>query len=425
MSRAAPLAAGLGFVLSVFTHVARAEVPLADSGGWVVYTTGRVGGFVELLEGDGIPRGSNDRTLANEGIPVNASPDPNQPLPNANGHASVSRVRSGFLGNILSLGVRHAVTDSTQVMGQVSIWSTTETESFRSYQRNYADVREGYLKAEGPWGSLLVGRALSLFGRGSTEIDFLYGHGYGVGAPSGFNDNGPSGGHIGFGIIANIFAGGVVYATPKVAGLQLSVGYYDPATPVGAIYKRAKLGRPEAEATYDAQFTPTSKLHVFVDGAFQKLYDTNGSDDSKNFYGAAAGARLELGPFRVGVAAYTGKGLGVNYFLNETDSQLNKATNNPRPFDGGYVQTQTRVGKFDFNVGAGITRAHQMTDDLDPRYPNQFIYLKSQMGLSGVVVYHFTDFLHGAFDYFRADTRWWLGEKQVLNSFNLGATLTW
>jgi hypothetical protein len=49
---------------------------------------------------------------------------------------------------------------------------------------------------EGPGGSLLVGRALSLFGRGATEIDFLYGHGYAVGAPTGFSDSGPSGGHL-------------------------------------------------------------------------------------------------------------------------------------------------------------------------------------------------------------------------------------
>jgi hypothetical protein len=96
-----------------------------------------------------------------------------------------------------------------------------------------------------------------------------------------------------------------------------------------------------------------------------------------------------------------------------------------RTFDGGYVQTQLSVANFDFNVGAGITRAHQLTDDLDPQYPNQFIYLKSQMGVSGVVVYHFSPYLHGALDYFRADTTWWLGEEQVINSFNAGMTLTW
>jgi hypothetical protein len=320
-------------------------------------------------------------------------------------------------------------------MGQISLWSTAETDAQRTYQKDVTDAREGYLKVEGPGGSLLVGRALSLFGRGATEIDFLYGHGYAVGAPTGFADSGPSGGHIGYGVIAAVFAAGVVYATPSVGGLQLSVGYYDPSTTVGEIYQRTKYGRPEAEATFDSPLGSIGKIHVFADGAFQKLYDgTNGTTQSASAYGAAAGARLELGAFHLGVAAYSGTGIGVNYFLNQDQSFSNKATNTLRPFDGGYVQTQVEIkkvcslpscGGIDFNVGAGITRAHQMTQDLDPMYPNQPDYLKSQMGISGVIVYHFTSYLHGAVDYFRSDVKWWLGEEQVVNSFNAGLTLTW
>ena len=33
--------------------------------------------------------------------------------------------------------------------------------------------------------------------------------------------------------------------------------------------------------------------------------------------------------------------------------------------------------------------------------------------------------LHVAADYFRADARWWLGEEQVVNGFNLGSTVIW
>jgi hypothetical protein len=391
-----------------------------------------VGAFVELLDGQGVPAGTPGHTLQNEGI--TALSDPANGVVNE-GHLTSSRVRSGFLGNILTLGVRRPLSDSTTVMGQISLWSTAETDAQRTYQKDVTDAREGYLKVEGPGGSLLVGRALSLFGRGATEIDFLYGHGYAVGAPTGFSDSGPSGGHIGYGVIAAVFAAGVVYATPNVGGLQLSVGYYDPSTTVGEIYQRTKFGRPEAEATFDSNLGSIGKVHVFADGAFQKLYDgTNGTTQSASAYGAAAGARLELGAFHLGVAAYSGTGIGVNYFLNQDQSFSNKATNTLRPFDGGYVQTQVEIkkvcslpscGGIDFNVGAGITRAHQMTQDLDPMYPNQPDYLKSQMGISGVIVYHFTSYLHGAVDYFRSDVKWWLGEEQVVNSFNAGATLTW
>lgn len=421
---------GLSFgSLFALSGIARAEVTLVKPGaGWEVYTSGRVGGFVEVLDGDGPPETPAGVTLANEGIPVNANPSANG-TPNA-GHLFASRVRSGFLGNILTLGVRNHLTESTTVTGQISIWGTAETDSERTFHADLPDEREGFLKIEGPGGSLLVGRALSLFSRGATEIDFLYGHGYGVGAPGGFADLGPSGGHIGYGVLANVFAAGVAYATPSFQGLQLTVGYYDPGNLVGFYYGRTKLGRPETEATYDAKLGDIGKVHVFANGAYQKLYATQESD-SVSVYGAGAGARLELGAFHVGVAAHTGKGLGVTYFLNQSDSIANQQTHEMRTFDGGYLQTQTVVGKFDFNAGIGITRAHQLTADIDPKNADpttglpKYSYLKSQMGISGVIVYHFSTYLHGALDYFRSDVKWWLGQEQVINSFNVGMTVTW
>ncbi len=416
------LSLAIGSVLASATP-AHAEVTLLKPAqGWEIYTAGRVGAFAELIDGQGLPVARDPAHLpTSEGIPF----DPTSTDPS--GHISAFRARSGFLGNILSFGVRDHLNADTTVTAQISLWSTIESQGQRTYQKNLPDAREGYVKVEGRGGSLLVGRALSLFGRGATEIDFLYGHGFGVGAPQGFNDQGPSAGHIGFGVLANVFAAGIAYATPSFYGLQLTVGYYDPAQLVGVSYRRTKLGRPEAEATFDKKFGDNNKVHVFVDGAFQNLYNTQpGMNDSKSVYGAQAGARLELGPVHVGVSAFSGKGLGVNYFLSQSDSINNQASNDFRPFDGGYLQAQVVVQKFDFNAGVGITRAHQMTQDLDVALnPGQPDYLKSQRGISGVVVYHFNSTLHAAFDYFRASTEWWRGETQDVNSFNLGMTATW
>jgi hypothetical protein len=420
------LAAGFGFgCLVALPGLAEAEVTLAKpADNWEIYTSGRIGAFAELIEGHGVPLGSTSHPTTQEGIAFDA--DSSDGTSNKAGHGVGYRVRSGFLGNILSFGVRNQLTERTTVTGQISLWSTIESQGQRTYQKNLPDAREGYVKIDGPGGTLVAGRTLSLFGRGATEIDFLYGHGFGVGAPQGFSDQGPSAGHIGFGVLANVFAAGVAYATPSVGGLKLTVGYYDPAQLVGTRYLRTKLGRPEAEATFDAKFGQNNKVHVFLDGAFQKLYDTNGTNNTKNVYGVQAGARLEIGPFHVGVAGFSGKGLGVNYFLSQSDSINNHDTLNMRPFDGGYLQTQLVVQKFDFNVGAGITRAHQMPEDLDLALSaTQAEYLKSQRGVSAVVVYHFSSYLHGAFDYFRADTDWWFGSHQGVNSFNLGVTATW
>ena len=51
--------------------------------------------------------------------------------------------------------------------------------------------------------------------------------------------------------------------------------------------------------------------------------------------------------------------------------------------------------------------------------------LKSQMGISGVVVYHLTPSVHLAADYFYSDVKWQQGERQIVHSYNLGTTVTW
>jgi len=397
--------------------------------GWEVYTSGHVGAFVEVLNGDSAPITSMaaGHTVTTEGIVVQSDPGANGPN---SGHASASRVRSGFLGNILTLGVRRQLTPETTVSGQISLWAAAEAINERTYLLNNTDMREGFLKLEGPAGALKVGRQLSLFGRGGTEIDFLYGHRYGVGAPVGFNDQGPSGGHIGYGVLGAVFAAGVVYSTPSFAGLQVNAGYFDPGSLVGQHWGRTKAGRFESEITYDANFGNSGKVHVFANGAFQKLYAVQAAD-AVSVYGASAGARVEVGPFHIGVAGHSGKGLGLAYFLNFSDSLLNANSYELRDVDGAYVQAQLALTKFDFNLGWGVTRMHQLTADIDPKYfaPGATApgvsYLKSQMGISAVAVYHLSPNVHAAFDYFRSDQKWWLGESQVLHSFNTGMVLDW
>ena len=425
------LIASLGFASVIFGSVtAHAEVVIAKpADGLEVYTAGRVGAFAELVDGDAQPptiQGKPNPTA--DGIVIQSGPGPNGESNGA--RATAFRMRSGFMGNILTLGVRYKLTDYTTVSGQISIWATSETDSQRTYLRNFPDEREGFLKVEGPLGSLTVGRQLSLFSRGAVQINFQYGHQFGVGAPVGFNELGPSGGHIGYGVLAPVFVAGMVYATPSFKGLKLTVGYFDAGTLVGKYWARTKAGRAETEATYDADFGHSTKLHVFANGAHQKLYGAQ-TTDSTAIYGVGAGARLEVGPFHVGVAGHSGKGLGINYFLNSSDSLFNANTYEMRDFDGAYVQTQLALNKFDFNLGWGVTRLHQLTADIDPQYFQEgtnyptISYLKSQMGLSAVVVYHISPNFHASADYFRSDQRWWQGEKQILSSYNAGATLTW
>lgn len=435
---------------------AQAEATLVgDSDGWEVYATGRIGVFAEVLKGDGIPQVYSQvqgdpsappmsvpiHPVGNGGIVVNSDPVRQPDGTYRQGPLLASRVRSGFFGNVFGFGVRHKLTESTVLTGHIGIWGTVETDSQRTFYRNYADWREGYMNIEGPAGTLRVGRALSLFSRGEIEIDYLYGHQFGVGSPVGFTDLGPSGGHIGYGVVSPVFVAGITYATPRFHGLQLTAGYFDPGALVNEYWTRTKLGRPEAEATYDLSFGASGKLHLFANGVFQKLYATD-SPRSTNVYGVGGGGRIELGIFHLGVATHSGRGLGIGYFLDVSDAVVAQYSSQAlRKFSGYYVQGQLALGTFDVNAGWGMTRVYVLPEDIDPNWcggaaspcggfdagTNQPLhsFLKSQTGYSGALVYHFSSYLHFALDYFLADAKWQQGEKQLVHSMNVGTTLTW
>jgi hypothetical protein len=447
--------------------------------GWEVYTTGRVGAFVQVLQGDNIPQAYATQVDPTTGMPVldmNGNPlmvpvhgiidggvraglsDPVLAPDGSSGqgHLGVSRVGSGFLPNILGVGLRKQAFDQLKVDAFIALWASAGSNNRRTFHANNPDIREAYGRFAGPWGSVLVGRALSLFSRGAVEIDFLYGHGYGVGNPGGFDDQGPSAGHIGYGILAPVFVAGVVYATPKVHGLQLTAGYYDPATTVGIYWGRTKYGRAEGELAYDLE-QGTFKLHLFASGAWQKIYSLNLLQDSmtgENFdirpsadvLGGAGGFRVEVGRLHFGAATHHGRGLGIGYFLDGSDANFAiNTTHELRMFHGAYTQAQVVAGKFDLNAGWGITWIDPLDADSNPNWcrtgtfdmpcsgfsnasgvlrPSASV-LKSQMGISGVVVYHLTPGIHFAVDYFFSDVKWQQGEKQIVNGYSLGTTITW
>jgi len=459
----ARLAAPLSLLLVVVALPvnARAETTLVTtSDGWEFYATGRIGVFAEMLKGDGVPQAyglvdtdNNPSTPAvptpvhpvgNGGVAVMSDPVRQPDGTYRQGPVTAMRFRSGFLGNVFGFGVRRKLTESTVLTAHVAIWATAETDSQRTFYPDYpdADWREGYINIEGPAGTLRAGRALSLFSRGAIEIDYLYSHEFGVGNPAGFLERGPAGGHIGYGVVAPVFVAGISYATPKFHGFQLTAGYYDPGTLVGLYWTRTKLGRPEAEATYDLTFGSSGKLHLFANGAFQKLY-AELEPRSTNVYGVGGGGRFELGMFHLGVATHSGQGLGIGYFLDGSDAVLNQfATRQLRKFSGYYVQGQLALGTFDINAGWGTTRIYVLPEDIDPNWCtagggsqpcagfdtyNQPArsYLKSQTGYSGVFVYHFSPHIHFSFDYFLSDVKWQQGERQVVHAVNIGSTLIW
>ncbi len=108
------------------------------------------------------------------------------------GNVNTVRVRSGFIGNTLGLGARSEIYPGLKASTYIQIWaSSSPTTGTRPYTIP-ADVRQGYAKLEGAWGSFLAGRTRTLFSRGGTDINVLYAHRWGIGFPNPIDGKGPA-----------------------------------------------------------------------------------------------------------------------------------------------------------------------------------------------------------------------------------------
>jgi hypothetical protein len=420
-------------LLSLLTVVlvprsAFAEKVLFNSDGWQVYTDGRVGGFLSYVHGDAAPVatqviGGVPETINGGLWPATAEPQTDD----SQGTINMMRLRSGFIGNLLGVGVRNQLTPWTTLSGYIQIWSFIESEVRTKANPNLPDVRQGYAKLEGLWGSFLAGRTRTLISRGATDIDVLYAHRWGVGFPNAIDSKGPTQGMVGFGVLGSGFGAAMIYATPVLAGFQLTVGAFDPATLGGPGWNGTKYPRPEGELTFERRFGGTGKIVLFANGAHQKLYKPGQCIPSpqnpcdETVLGVGYGGRFELGPVHLGVAGHYGKGLGLSYAL-ENSYAVADAETHLRWGDGYYVQSQFVVGRFDLFAGWGIARV--LLTDLDLASPSVSV-IKYQMGINGGIVFNVTPNCHFDLEYFRAEARWWLGEKQVLNTGAFGMTFNW
>jgi hypothetical protein len=402
----------------LFTRNASAEINIAESDGWTVYIDGRVNAFLSHSRGDSLPLPTAHMLGGGSGVETD--------LDNlGNGKFTITRVKSGFLGNIMGFGFRKNLTERTTIQGYMAFWSTIESNRQR-FAATPIDVREGYLRLAGPWGTFQAGRALGLFSRGHVEIDFLYAHGFGLGFPcsesGGFGGIGPACGQIGFGVIFPFFAAGFSYATPSIAGFTATAGMYEPALVAGH-WDRTPLPRFEGELAYDRSLGKLGKIHLFGTALWQQLGE-HPTTRTVNVFGVAGGGRVEVGPVRLGGGYYTGPGLGFAYAIQNSPALYNSMTGNLRTFDGFYGQAMLVLGPVDLAAGAGQSRLHLLPEDAGIDFANTS-FPKTQTGINGGIFFHANKYIVVSFDFFQARFEWSLGDKQTTNTGNLGVTFVW
>jgi len=449
-------------------------VTLVDQDGWQVFLNGRFQSFANYNDGQGYPgvgqtaliKDGNGNTVELRGGGIekgDAVPEFQMgmsPTPGNLGLVRELRIRSGFTGNVLGFGVRKRLSERTEILGYTAVTVGVDSDQRRKFAIVQPDWRESFVRVTSSWGSFTAGRTLTLFSRGATEITYLYGYRYGLGFPGTVTLASQStAGSVGFGVLGNGFGSGLAYATPNLSGLQITVGAYDAVNYPNTLFlNRSRWPRGESEITYENRLGGKGFLKLFVNGAYQRLYDYQGTPLMTEVYGTGFGGRLELGPVRLGMAGHWGKGIGVTYSLEPnyslflvdplakamqdtaSDCGMGKISACPpvklRTVDGAYVQTLILLTKaLDFKAGAGVTRVHQLPEDMGAGLPDGasvgYITIRQQIGIGTGFVYHASENFHVTVEYFRALFQWYkptpaaqdtAAPSQTLNVVNAGVT---
>jgi Gram-negative porin len=434
----------LGAVASIIAAVvltpatARGELPSAEPleiakvKGWDITLDGRLSAFASVSHGSPPPKGYPNW----QGF---------EDRPDASGQATATRIRSGFVSNYLGWSLHKEVNKDYSLSGRFALWTNISQKRDKTLAPD-VDFREVYLKVDGPWGGVLAGRNIGLFGRGGINLDYDIEHAYGLGSPCMIINREPSQGpiaacgHVGFGILFPAFNAQLTYYTPNLAGLQLSVGLFDPATVQERGYMRTPFPRLEGELTYKAP----KYFHAEVSGSWQRL----GNQDNKvdpatgalkslnvDSIGVAGSLGLNLGPVQIGGAGFAGKGLGIWAALENYPVFSDDVNNIIRAQKGFLGMAALNFGHTKIAGGVGETLISKVAGEPAVFLPGTNLnFPTSQFGISAGIYQGLLENLVLGLDFFRATTTWnpapspddmtvIFTPKQTMNFVNLGATL--
>jgi hypothetical protein len=397
----------------------RAEIPVTKANGWELSLDGRLNTFFSFSWGDGLPSGIPNY----EGV---------YDFTNPSNTITKTRVRSGFIQNVLGFTLKRQLSPDTTLTGRFATWvGVSETQSKVDFPA--LDARELYIKIEGPWGGVLAGRDMSLFGRGAILLDYDMVHQFGLGSPCAIQvAQGGACGFAGYGILFPAFNAGLVYSTPSAAGLQLSVGAYDPSAVSTASYQRTPYPRLEGEVTFEVP----KYFKASASGQWQRIGQNAAPFLNVDAIGASFSAGVTLGPLGLGGAAFTGQGLGI-YSAMEDSPIFSDAQGLVRHQQGFLGVASLTFGDTKIAGGGGVNQVKKTVNDgAGPLTSMTTEFPAQQLGLSVGVYQRVARVLVLAFEYFRSQITWQAEEDpanmnnvitphQNVDFVNAGITLTW
>jgi hypothetical protein len=229
------------------------------------------------------------------------------------------------------------------------------------------DTRNNYFSfGTDAMGTVKIGRDIGLFAQNIILSDMtLLGVGGTANAAIPFNT---TFGMIGHGYMYTGFQAQISYTSPKVSGLQGSVGLFQPKNYAGSASKGAGL---QANATYDIPGALPGQIWT---GLINQKTDcqTSTACTTQPFTanGFELGGKINVSNFEFLAYGFQGKGLGLSTvgapFFGGSDGSGNKTDSNGYMLQGTYKMGATKFGlNFGENkdkdgaVGAGVTKKNQ------------------------------------------------------------------
>lgn len=443
-------AAPLAFALA-WSSPSKAEVTLAEAKGWVITTDGRVNGFASHVWGETRPEGLENLNWVgfNESNGLGQTDSDNK--------IRTTRIRSGYVPSTLAFNASKKVSENFQLKTRVEIGlQITNTDPVWIGDPTWMEPRAVWADVSGAWGSVRAGRDFGLFSRGNLFMNYDIGHAYGVGFPCAYEKIfGGACGHVGFGTLWPDFRAQITYSTPMFADIfQISAGVFDPRTVPTFNWFQTPLPRFEGEAVAAHEFKPKWGFKAWVNGFWQQVGTTaNTSEDpdpavekledfTRDAYGAGAGAQGNLGPVKLGVSGYMGRGMDgfVTFTFNPILMTLSDTVDywerEFRPTRGYLAQASFTLGNTWIMGGFGQALFDRLDNDNPIDTPGAAPLLRSQTGIS-TGLFHRIDNLVLGIDYFRAqygfDARLveedgvsaYVDSEQTVHALNGGMTVEW
>jgi porin-like protein len=410
------------FACATAPRIARADIVFYDAEGWRVFTAGRVEGHYQLIHGDGDPISSN--RLVGGQIQNTASQDENNRLLD-------SRIRSGFVGSQIGFGLNNKLSETSEAKAFVGIWLMgIDSNKGTPPQNKAVDVREAWGSIGGSFGTFIFGRAFSIFGSASGEVN-AYAYEFAVGHPCLADVSTIACGSVGAGPLYAGYNAQLRYVTPRFAGFELQASIEDPTSLTD--YHITRFPRFEGELNYLAAWSGDGKFVVKGQGLTQelgKLNDSRNGTVSTTAWGAMGVARLEVAGFRVGGGAWLGKGMGTHNALQQDDAARPLAQDLPggqypgdelRKFRGAFGNVSFGYHGTALAVGAGGAFVQETLSDASTVSTS---LLKQNLEYHAV----FTQRIHSivlSAEFMHWRSEWYRGETQSLNFIGAGATFVW